>query len=217
MRLTVLLFLVCVLATMPASARNLDANFLIIRAGKVIGYHHVDVRETAEGTIVDTEIEMRVKLGPIPLFRYNHDAREIWRDGAIISIVSKTNYNGEKTSVRAHRENGVLHIDGSDYQGPAPIAAIPSSYWDKSLIASTAIINTQTGEIIDVTVENVGETMAPHNVKAEQYRITGTVALDIWYDGPRWVGSHLVIDGEELTYELVADEPQYAALQDYLD
>ena len=41
--------------------------------------------------------------------------------------------------------------------------------------------------------------------------------LDIWYDGKQWVGSHFVIDGEELTYELVSNERQYAALAEYLD
>ena len=217
MRLLTFLTVVWAIATMPASARDLDANFLIKREGKVIGFHQVQVRETEEGTVVETEIEMRVKLGPIPLFKYDHDAREVWQGGEVVSIESKTNYNGDKTSVFAEREDGVLQIDGSNYQGPAPAGAVPSSYWDKGLVAADSLINTQNGEIIDVTIQPLGETYAPHNVKAEEYRVSGTMDLNIWYDGQRWVGSHFVVDGEELTYELVADEQQYAALEDYLD
>ncbi len=197
---------------MPASASDHDTKFLIIRAGEVIGYHQVEVHETTQGTIVETEIEMRVKFGPIPLFKYDHDAREVWADGHLISIESTTNYNGEKTAVRAHREDGILQIDGTEYQGPAPEKAMPSSYWDRALIAADMVISTQSGELIDVAVLEIGETLAPHNVIADQYRITGTVTLDIWYDGARWVGSRFIIDGEELTYVLASDDRQYAAL-----
>ncbi len=217
MRMAAYLCLMCLTATIPAAAHDLDAKFLIKREGKVIGYHHVDVHETAFGTVVYTEIEMRVKLGPVPLFKYDHDSREVWRDGDLITINSDTNYNGEKTYLRAQREEGVLQIDGSDYQGPAPAAAVPSSYWDKSMITANTIISTLTGEIIDVTVEQMGETMAPHMVKAEHFRVTGTVTVDIWYDDQQWVGSHFIIDGEELTYELVSSERQYAVLAEYMD
>lgn len=217
MRLWAFLSLFCAFASMPASAGNLDAKFLIKREGKVIGFHAVDVREADGAFIVDTEIEMRVKLGPIPLFKYDHTSQEVWRDGQVVSIESKTNYDGDKTYLSARRENGALLIDGSAYQGPAPADAVPSSYWAKSLVAAGAMINTQDGEIIDIDVEPLGLTRAPHDREAEHYRVTGTVGLDIWYDGPQWVGSQFTIDGEELTYELVADDPQYAALEEYLD
>ncbi|MHA7872809.1 MAG: DUF6134 family protein [Hyphococcus sp.] len=218
MKLWALISLFCVAFTLPASARDLDAKFLIKREGKVIGFHQVDVREEGGDFIVDTFIEMRVKFGPIPVFRYDHEAREIWRDGTVVSIDSETNYNGDETFVSARRdETGALYIDGSDYQGPAPSNAMPSSYWDKGLVEAEALINTQTGEIIDIDVEPLGETLAPHNASAEQYRVVGSIALDIWYDGPRWVGSQFTIDGEELVYELVEGDPQYASLEDFLD
>jgi len=217
MRLWAFLSLFCAFASMPASASNLDAKFLIKREGKVIGYHAVDVREADGAFIVETEIEMRVKLGPIPLFKYDHDSQEVWRDGQVVSIDSKTNHDGDKTYVSARRQNGLLMIDGSEYQGPAPSDAAPSSYWDKSLVTAGALINTQTGEIIEIEVEPLGVTRAPHNREAEHYRVTGTVNLDIWYDGQQWVGSQFTIDGEELVYELVADERQYAVLEEYLD
>ncbi len=217
MRLWAFLSLFCAFATMPASAGNLDAKFLIKREGKVIGYHAVDVREADGAIIVDTEIEMRVKLGPIPLFKYDHASQEVWRAGEVVSIESKTNYNGDKTYLSAYRENDLLMIDGSEYQGPAPANAVPSSYWDKSLLTADALINTQNGEIVKVVIEPLGVTPAPHNREAEQFRVTGTVGMDIWYNGAQWVGSQFTIDGEELTYELVAGDRQYAALEEYLD
>lgn len=217
MRIVALLSVLFAVATMPASASELDAKFLIKHEGKVIGYHQVRGTETALGLVVDTEVEMRVRFGPIPLYKYDHEAREVWRNGEVISIESKTNDNGTKTSVFAHRKGDTLLINGTLYSGPAPVDAVPPSYWDKSLINASSVINTQTGEILDVGVEHIGQSAAPDNQAAEQYRITGTINVDVWYDGSRWVGSHLFVDGEELIYELVEGERQFAALEEYLD
>ncbi len=199
--------------TMPAAARDLDAKFLIERKGKVIGYHAVDVTPTNAGARVDTRIEMKVGLGPITLFRYEHDATEIWLGDRLVSLVSETNNNGDKDYVDAKRYGSELIIDASGYKGPAPAGAMPSSYWDKDLVRADAMINTQTGEILDVTTSRVGETRAPHNRTAEQFRLVGTVALNLWYDGERWVGSNFTIDGEELTYVLVDEPQEFAALE----
>ncbi len=217
MRILAMLSVVFAFVTMPASAGELDAKFLIKHEGKVIGYHHVRGRETAAGLVVDTEVEMRVKFGPIPLYKYDHEAREVWRNGEVIFIESKTNDNGNKTSVFAHRKGETLLIDGTHYTGPAPIDAMPPSYWDKSLITASSVINTQTGEIIEVGVEHLGQTSAPNQRQAEHYRISGTIDADVWYDGSRWVGSQLFVDGEELIYEPVDGERQFAALAEYLD
>ena len=203
--------------TMPAAARDLDAKFLIERKGEVIGYHAVDVSPTESGVRVDTQIEMKVGIGPITLFKYKHDATEIWSGEQLVSLVSKTNNNGDKEFVDAKRYGARLVIDASGYQGPAPAGAMPSSYWDKDLVSADAIINTQTGEIIDVTTSRIGETLAPHDRPAEQFLLVGTVALNLWYDGERWVGSNFTIDGEELTYVLVDEPQEFATLENVLN
>ncbi len=201
--------------TMPAAARDLDAKFLIERKGKVIGYHAVDVTPTGAGARVDTRIEMRVGIGPITLFRYEHDATEIWRGEKLVSLVSTTNNNGDKEFVDAKRYGEQLVIDASGYQGPAPAGAMPSSYWDKDLVQADAMINTQTGEILDIVTTPVGKTVAPHDRPADQYRLVGTLALNLWYDGERWVGSNFTVDGEELTYVLVDEPQEFAALESW--
>ncbi len=199
--------------TMPAAARDLDAKFLIERKGKVIGYHAVDVTPTEAGARVDTRIEMRVGLGPITFFKYDHRATEIWRGEDLISLVSETDNNGDQSSVNAKRYGDQLMITGTGFEGPAPEGAMPSSYWDKNLVEANAMINTQTGEILDIDTSLVGETVAPNDRPAEQYRLVGTIALNLWYDGERWVGSNFTVDGEELTYVLVDEPQEFAALE----
>ncbi len=200
-----------------ASAADLDAAFDIMRKGERIGYHVVQARETPAGLAVETRIELKVKFGPLPLYRYRHVALEVWRDGELQSISSKTNDNGERAFLEARRENGVLIVDGAAYNGPAPIDAMPASYWNRAVVSARTVLNTQNGEIITVETSRLGETAAPFGGAGEQYRVVGTVALDVWYDGENWVGFDCVVDGEELTYRRVESLDERQRLLAMLD
>jgi hypothetical protein len=193
-------------APSAAAAAGLDAAFDIIRKGDRIGFHAVNVEETGDGGIrVETRIEMQVKFGPIPVFRYEHVSSELWRDGRLESIESKTDNNGKAESLNVRRAGETLLIDGTRFRGEGPGDAIPSSYWNKAIVNTKTLLDTQNGRLIDVRVENLGETPSPAGSQAEQHRINGTVNLNLWYDGDRWVGADFVVRGQALTYRLVDD------------
>lgn len=188
-----------------ASDAGAAAAFRIIWRDQPIGYHVVRAEETAQGLRVETRIEMRIKFGPIQLYRYSHQALEIWRGGELVSISSTTNDDGEEMTLAGWRENGVLMVEGDAYQGPVPEGAAPSSWWNKALLEAKIILDTQNGELHAVRVDHLGRTQAPHGGLAEHYRMTGTASLDLWFDGPRWVGSRAVVDGEKLTFKPITE------------
>lgn len=206
MRLPVTIIALLSMTSLPAVASELDAKFLIERKGKVIGYHEVDVTRTETGQRVDTTIEMKVSFGPITVFRYNHSSTEIWNDDVLISLVSKTKRNSKEMSVDAKRYDNELQIKGTNYEGPAPQGAMPSTYWNKDLTNAVAMINSQHGEVLDIIVEEIGQTKAPNGEVATQYKLTGSAELNLWYVGDRWVGSNFTIDGETLDYVLVEED-----------
>lgn len=194
------------LAPSMASAADLDAAFDIIRKGDRIGFHAVNVEETGDGGFrVETRIEMKVKLGPVPVFRYKHISTELWRDGSLVSLESTTDNNGKEERLDVRREGDGLLIDGTRYKGEGPADAVPSSYWNKAIVSTRTLLDTQNGRLIDVTVANLGQTSSPTGAKAEQHRLSGSVDLNLWYDGPRWVGADFVVRGQALTYRLVDD------------
>jgi len=118
--------LIALLAFLPTSGRagELDADFVILRKGTPIGFHRVEVEATPVGRIARTTIEMRVKFGPLPLFRYDHKSVEEWRHGKLHSIEAQTNHNGERSFMRAFRGEGALFVEGSGYKGAAPETAV---------------------------------------------------------------------------------------------
>lgn len=195
---------VLLLSSVPAGAAELDAAFDIIRKGDRIGYHAVKVEETGDGAVrVATRIEMQVKFGPIPVFRYEHVSNETWRDGRLESLSSTTDNNGKPESLSVRREGAVLLIDGTRFKGTGPGDAIPSSYWNKAIVSTSTLLDTQNGRLIEVTITNLGKTPSPAGAPAEQHRLTGSVDLNLWYDGPRWVGADFVVRGQALSYRLV--------------
>jgi hypothetical protein len=193
-------------AMSAAQAAELDTAFDIIRKGDRIGFHAVDVETTPDGGVkVETRIEMQVKFGPIRVFNYDHIATEIWRGGKLQSIESRTDNNGKEEALSVAREGDVLVVDGTRFKGDAPGDAIPSSYWNKAIVSTKTLIDTQNGRLIDVTTVNLGATATPTGATAEQHRLTGSVDLNLWYDGPRWVGADFVVRGQALTYRLIND------------
>ena len=103
----------------PVSADTVSRNWLggvpdegflayeISRKGKPLGFQALTFsRSESDELIVDVHIEIDFKLGPIPLFRYLHDNREVWRDGILLSIKSKTYNNGEDVAVDLKLEDG---------------------------------------------------------------------------------------------------------------
>jgi hypothetical protein len=200
-----------------ASASELDAAFDIIRKGDRIGFHAVNVEQMVDGgTRVDTRIEMQVKFGPIPVFRYKHVSTETWRAGLLQTIESQTDNNGKEETLKVRREGDGLVVDGTRYQGPGPGDAIPSSYWNKAIVSTRTLLDTQNGRLIDVKIENLGQTPSPAGVNAEQHKLTGTVDLNLWYQGERWVGADFVVRGQALTYRLI-DSQMQAQLFDKLN
>ena len=211
--ISIVAFLASVFLVMAAPAlaspvpQSLDAEFVIMRKGEPIGMHAVRVREEADGRIIaDTTIDMKVKFGFITLFRYSHSSQEIWRDGKVLAINSRTYDNGREKYLNARREGDMLQVDGTQFQGEIPIKVIPSSYWNKAIVDCRAIIDTQDGDMIEVEVDKVGPVPALTEdggaVEADKYRLSGSVDLDLWYQDDRWVGARFTVRGETLTYAL---------------
>lgn len=195
------IIVVSLAAASPALAAPDEAiAFEILRKGEPIGFHLIALKAAADETRVTTRVEMRVRFGPLPVYGYRHEAFEVWRGGALQTLVSRTDDNGLEMSLSLRRKGDRYLVDGTAYRGEAPPGAEPSSYWNRAVVDASTLINSQNGEIIPVAASYEGVTAAPDGTPGDHYRIVGTVALNVWYAGDRWIGSDFLIEGEELTY-----------------
>jgi len=180
-----------------------DLYFDVYRNGTPFGEHVVRFEETLDGrTLVDIEIELSVRLGPITLFRYEHQAAEVWREGELIGFTSNTLRDGERLRTEIIRESA------DQLRSPAGVLPDlpPSSHWQGYAPGLTEILNTETGEPMDVEVTDLGPDLfeAPEGpVSARRYRMQGSLTVDLWYDETgRWIGCAFDARGQEIVYRL---------------
>jgi hypothetical protein len=158
--------------------------FDIVREGATIGSHSVRFR--AEGAQLTAEIAIRivVTLVGIPVFRYEHDSREVWAAGQLVALDSHTNDDGERFSVHARRDGDRLEVDGLAGHLSLPASTVPTSYWNPAFRTGSPVLDSQRGiikqlaiaQLPDDTIEVDGQPAV-----AAHYRTSGELDLDLWY------------------------------------
>ena len=61
--------------------------FDIIRKNKVIGFHEIKFAKNLENIILETTIEIEVKILFIPAYKFFHNSTETWKDNNLIKFV----------------------------------------------------------------------------------------------------------------------------------
>ena len=179
----------------------------VFRNDKRIGFHHMQFTRNGGEVKVDIHIELDVRLGFIPLFSYTHQNTEVWRDGVLQSLISKTDNNGKRAFADLVLEEGSYLGRGSRYKGNLVLPIMSTSYFDPNFVRQKSLISSQDGRLLEVEVKYLGQEQVPDiagPVEAQRFRLTGDLKIDIWYteDG-RWVRTEFSRGGL-LSYRPVA-------------
>lgn len=201
---------------MPASAANREAvpdagniTFDVFRGDSLFGTHILRFEENGDELRVTTDVELRVRIGPITVFRYEHDAVEVYEDGRLIRLESTTLKDGEELSVNLERDGDQFAGQGSDEGGNARAVSIsasllPSSHWAGYARDIDTILNTETGAEMPVNIIELGQAVIEvggQQIEARHIRLEGSLTLDLWYDANgEWVRSQFSARGQDITY-----------------
>jgi hypothetical protein len=183
-----------------------DIDFKVFRNGSEIGHHRVKFTQDGERTVADVDIELSVTFASIRVFHYKHVSREIWEDGRLVSINSKTDNDGDPMELTLARSDNSVNIQGTEFTGQASGTLVPSSYWFKDTINQTQIIDTQNGRVFPVEIREVGqETIeaAGQPTVATRYSLREQIEMNLWYDDQgNWVKTSFDSDGSTIEYVL---------------
>lgn len=169
---------------LPAAERSVA--FQVWRNGARIGDHAVTFSATGDRLVAAITARMRVKLGPVPLFSYAHEATETWEGGRFASLVSRSVSNGKVETVDARREGAELVIARA---AGAPLSASaayrPLTHWNREVLEGP-LFNPQTGALIRCNVKPLGPGTVRYAdgraVSASGFAITGDAVITDWYD-----------------------------------
>ena len=140
--------------------------FDIYRNNQNIGKHIFSFNKSNEQLAVDSEINFEIKKFGIVLYKYYVKGTEVYKDGELVKFNSKTNQNGKEKYVNMTLENGEYNIDGSSYQGKAPLDYLLGTWWNHSITEAKAQISAVSGRIIKQKVTFLGEEIVKINAKS---------------------------------------------------
>ena len=183
--------------------------FNVMRKGDKIGEHLLTFDGQDDNLKVQVNVELKVGLGPIVLFRYKHHASEVWANGQLAALDTETNDDGTH-----HKATGRWSPEGFKVEGSktkpyiAPSDALPATHWNRKQLDGPWI-NTQDGRLLRPKITPMGEDKIPvasgGEIDAQHFSLTGDAILETYYDATaNWVGLNFKAgDGSLILYERV--------------
>lgn len=190
------------------AARSQSWDFAVLLDGDEIGYHRFELTDVGDERRVRSEAKFDVRFLFINAFRYRHENTEIWSNGCLRQIEAKTQANGKKLSVSGSQVQDEFIVDDGSEKNALSDCVMTFAYWDPDFLQQPRLLNSQSGEYIDVQVEPLGSepiTVRGEEVAALAYRLTAKkMQLKLWYSQDNeWLALESVAKGGRIIrYEL---------------
>ena len=168
--------------------------FDIYRNKTHIGKHVFSFKKTNGQLEVESEINFEIKKFGIVFYKYHVKGTEVYKNEQLVKFNSKTNQNNKEKYVNMKLENGEYIIDGSSYQGKAPVDYLLGTWWNHSIVKAKAQISAVSGRIIKQEVTFLGKEIIKignksyntlhFNFSSTDKKLTKDKKLntDVWYD-----------------------------------
>lgn len=185
-----------ILCSSAATAQEEQWRFRVLLDDQPIGTHVFVLDTQDDARVLRSEANFTVKVLGIPVYRYQHEATEHWRNDCLRSLRSSTQ-DGGKT----------VHVELQEHD--LKDCVMSYAYWNPQLLQQRQLLNAQTGKLDRVQIMRMDS--APIAVRgqtqpATRWRISGLDhPIDLWYanDHDQWLGlDSTVSGGRQLHYRL---------------
>lgn len=179
--------------------------FDVFRDGGAFGTHIVTFTRTGERLTVQSDIALKVALGPLTLFDYRMNVTEIYDGDKLASVWARTFNEGKWTTMTAEPVAGGYKVKGPKFSGTVQ-NPIPSTHWNIAEMKQSAILSTETGEMLKTVFTDLGleqVKLKSGAVSARKYHMDADLDADFWYDAEgRWVKTYFETKGSKISYTL---------------
>ena len=169
--------------------------------------------ELGSNNLLTSRAMFNVKVLFIDAYKYDHTAKEQWKDGCLSSLESKTIENKVTTQVKANSTAGQFKLLNPNTDTKFSDCVMTFAYWNPKILEQTKLLNPQNAEYLTITTEKL--TSEPLLVKGKvietkHYKLKGALNgknklnLELWYNlRNEWVGlKSITPEGYNITYKL---------------
>lgn len=168
---------------------------------RLIGEHTFELKSAEEQLILTTKARFEVKILFFTAFRYDHSNTEIWDDRGLVRIDSVTDSNGDQYRVLGERGREAFSLTTQGGEQALPSEIMTFAYWNPAILEARQLLNSQTGEFLEVDVTEQGVEEIPFaeaTIEARRYDLRleqGPITL--WYgkEDQRWTALESVTEG----------------------
>lgn len=203
-----LLMILSAAVSIAEDATNKTLTFDVFLDGKKIGYHRFEIDGPRSDAAVLSEASFDVKFLFLNAFSYRHTAKETWSNGCLDEIEARTDSNGKKLSVFGEQAGDAFVIETGDRETELPECVMTFAYWNPGFLEQQRLLNPQTGEYVEVDVQELGQDtvrLEGREVPARSVRVTARqLDITIWYsEDSEWLALESVAKGGRIIrYEL---------------
>jgi hypothetical protein len=213
------------LGVAAASTKD-ELTFAVSLDDKPIGMHRFRIADDGATRVVESEALFDVRILRVPVYRYRHSNTEIWRNGCLKRIDSETDANGTPYAVDLSKTAaGYTIVTPSETRTHEVDCLMSFAYWDQRFLQEKRLLNTQTGELIAVKIQPLGESkreIADRTLSVEGFRILAksqNIDIKVFYhsaDG-RWVALESVLEGGRMLRYVAAADNRLASAEPVSD
>jgi len=182
--------------------------FEILRNGKPIGEHQLEIERKDNETRVVAQSTIDVTLLGFTIYRMRYQAEERWDEQGIRDLWVEVDDDGRQMRITGQRRDNQFHwsgIDGREQRLSMPV--FTTNHWNPNVIEADRVLNTLTGQMNQVKIEPVHDGAAKTTRSIAEtdlavYRYNGDLNIQSWYDQEgQWHGLRFKgRDGSDIEY-----------------
>ncbi|GJL49100.1 MAG: hypothetical protein NPIRA01_03270 [Nitrospirales bacterium] len=167
-------------------------SFKVFLEDEEIGQQNFVVSSNEPDTKIEIDARFEVKYLFITAYSYRHTNTEVWNGKCLEMIRSQTNDNGKSLFVQGTFTDNQMKLLTHDGIRTVSGCTKTFAYWDRDFLLSQSLLNSQTGELNQIKVKELGEEMISvrsQATPATHYEVEADkFSIDIWYaSNGEWV------------------------------
>ncbi len=137
--------------------KNGKVKFEVIRKNNVIGTHEIEFKEKNDILLVETNIDIEVKVLFVKAYEFNHQSTETWINGNFTKIVAHSDFEDEREYFITGEDDGdSFFASGMDGKLELDKNILPSNFWNIDILKQKELFDTQKGIVRTIEVEDLG-------------------------------------------------------------
>jgi len=157
--------------------------YRVYRGDTPIGQTVFEFHSRGADLTVVTRTSIKVSV-VVYSYASQHVATEVWENGSLVLLETKTNDDGTPFRVEGTRAANGFQVTGSEGSIMVPPGTPPKSFWNSGILNARQVITTKRGALAEVKTTQMGRERVAYKggvADATRYRFETDDVIDLWY------------------------------------